>query len=299
MTDDPQVQITCNDDTAVIGIVGGGVRCLSIGGRDVIPMDTPEARTRWFAGATLAPWPNRLRDATWTYEGRTLTFPVNDTRGHALHGLVFDRTFEVLVHTGASVTLGCLLGNDAGYPFDVFLTLQYTLDGSGLQCTCNAHNLTQQRVPVALGAHPYFPWTEGCTIRIDADAVCENDDRLIPTGRLLPAGNVGVLEHAETPLTSVQLDHCFTQLAYDATGTARTVLTYPDGATTTLWQDAQTPYLQVYTSREPMWQQADAFAVGIEPQTSPADTFHNGIDLHWLEPETELTMRWGIESTVA
>lgn len=299
MSADPRVEISLGDDVAVIGLHGGGIRHLRLGGRDVIPMDTAEARQRWFAGATLAPWPNRLRDATWEFAGRTLTLPMNDERGHALHGLVFDRTFEVLHYTATSVSIAYALGNDSGYPFEVHIGLTYTLTDDGLHCVYRAHNRSGKRVPVALGAHPYFPWVEGCTVRIDADAVCENDERLIPTGRLLEPITVGVQAHTTTPLASVQLDHCFTQLARDAQGTTRTVLAYPDGSSTIMWQDSNFRYLQVYTSRVGMWQDVDAFAVGIEPQTSPADAFHTGTDLDWLDPDAELVARWGIAAVGA
>ena len=56
---------------AVITAVGASIRSYSVDGRDVVlPFDETEIAPA-FSGAVLAPWPNRLRDGVFGYEGHT------------------------------------------------------------------------------------------------------------------------------------------------------------------------------------------------------------------------------------
>ena len=58
-------------------------------------------------GTVLVPWPNRVRDARWTYDGRVLQLDITEpARGNALHGLLQFTEHEVRERTDASVTLG-------------------------------------------------------------------------------------------------------------------------------------------------------------------------------------------------
>ena len=41
-----------------------------------------------YRGAVIAPWPNRVVDGRYTFDGRIHQLPLNEPdRGHALHGL--------------------------------------------------------------------------------------------------------------------------------------------------------------------------------------------------------------------
>src|SRR5687767_10180858 len=74
---------------ATIASVGASLRALTFQGRDlVVPFDADAVRPA-YRGATLAPWPNRVVDGTYSFGGvdhqLALTEPA---RGHALHGLL-------------------------------------------------------------------------------------------------------------------------------------------------------------------------------------------------------------------
>ena len=63
------------------------------------PMRTPVevSRHRWSKGAQLAPWPNRIQDAVYEFEGKTY-HPVKNFRpqgGHAIHGTVAFETAKL------------------------------------------------------------------------------------------------------------------------------------------------------------------------------------------------------------
>ena len=53
----------------------------------VVPFGADEVRPG-FRGALLAPWPNRVVDGRYAFEGREFELPLTEPRrGHALHGL--------------------------------------------------------------------------------------------------------------------------------------------------------------------------------------------------------------------
>lgn len=294
------VRISFDDDNcssfAEIGLTGGGIRQYVCGDRAVIPRDTVDARTDWYSGATLAPWPNRLAGGSWTADGVQYEGECNDPRGHALHGLVYNAEFAVTAQTPTSVTLAYELGDQPVYPFAVRIEVSYTISAGELSSSVSATNLADERVPVALGVHPYFPYTDGTTITTTATEYFENSSNLIPTGRLLPVSNIGIVPSAQVALGPLSLDHCLTGMERDGSERAHTVLTYPDGAVTDVWQDAELGYTQVFTKRDFPWALEMSGAIGIEPQSAPANALNSGVGLHWLEPGSTFAVNWGIRA---
>ena len=279
----------------VIGAVSAAIRSLRVGNREVIPADTEGARKHWFSGVTLAPWPNRLADARWSFEGKELVGEINDRLGHALHGLVASRTFDLVRQADDSVVLSFMLGEDAVYPFEVIIEVEYQAKPDGVDCRISAINLDAARVPVALGAHPYLPFTEECELSLPAASVLEVDDRKIPTGESKPALEFGVVVGQARPMLGFNADDCFTDLSL-ANGESISQIRYPDGSVTEVWQGAALPYTMVFTLREFPWQAGRTPAIGIEPQSAPANALASGKDLTWLDSGQSCSVSWGIRS---
>jgi len=64
-----QHSLRAGEYEAIIASVGASLRSLTHGGRDlVVAFDADELRPG-FRGATLAPWPNRVVDGTYTFGG--------------------------------------------------------------------------------------------------------------------------------------------------------------------------------------------------------------------------------------
>src|SRR4051812_21522306 len=60
--------------------------------------------SRSYKGSLLFPFPNRVKDGNYSFGGETYQLPLNETsRGHALHGLLFNADLEVVAQ-GASAT---------------------------------------------------------------------------------------------------------------------------------------------------------------------------------------------------
>jgi aldose 1-epimerase len=296
-------RISCSTATgevsAIVSAVGAGLHALHVRGRDVIPLDTEFARTRWFSGHTLAPWPNRMRDGHWTFEGAELSAPANDGMGNALHGLVTHREFSVVSRTEASLRFELVLGGDAVYPFAVRVMVEYKVDAYGLTCSFGGRNESNQRVPFAIGTHPFFPFDDDCTLTINAANAFEVDDRLIPSGRLVDLGRWRAQPGEPVALSTFVADDCFTTLVRDASGLAHTVIGYPDGSSTDVWQDTGLPHTVIFTTRDFLWSDGGTKAIAIEPQTVPTNAFASGTDLTWLAPGEDIVVRWGVAATTS
>ncbi len=274
--------------------VGAALASLVYDGREVVRPDSDAMRVNFSSGVTLAPWPNRLAGGHWTHDGHTYRGARNEPSGNALHGLVYGRTFDLVEHLGDALRLSCQLGGDAIYPFTLRVDVSYAVTELGLSCTYEVTNLDSVRLPVGLGAHPFFPFDDTCVLTLRAASLFENDEQLIPTGRLLPSSLRGVNAGGTTPLAGFVADDCFTDLVRGADGLADTSITYGDGFTTHVWQDASFPYTQVFTKRDFAFADGVDAAIAIEAQTAPANALQTGAGLRWLEPAEQWRATWGI-----
>lgn len=277
--------------------VGAALASFVVDGREVVRPDSDAMRVNFSSGVTLAPWPNRLAGGHWTLEGRAYQGTLNEPLGNALHGLVYGRAFDVVERQADAIHLTCMLGDDAVYPFQLRVDVTYTVSDRGLSCSYEVTNLDAIRLPVALGAHPFFPIDDSCVLTLRAASLFENDEHLIPTGRLLPSSVRGVVADGVTPLAGFVADDCFTDLVRGADGLAVTSITYGDGFSTHVWQDRSFPYAQVFTKRDFLFATGVDAAIAIEPQSAPANALQTGVDLHWLQPTEQWLATWGIAVT--
>jgi len=102
-------------------------------------------------GQVLMPWPNRLQDGTYAWDGETYQVPLNDPP-YAIHGLVRDLEWDV----AGDAAFALLLEPQPGYPFRLRLRVEYTLDGDGLSVHDVVENVGDRAAPFGAGHHPYI-----------------------------------------------------------------------------------------------------------------------------------------------
>ena len=66
-----QVEIRRGDQRAVIVEVGGGLRAYEAGGRQLLDGYAADEMCTSGRGQVLIPWPNRVRDGTYEFDGRS------------------------------------------------------------------------------------------------------------------------------------------------------------------------------------------------------------------------------------
>lgn len=251
--------------SATVSEEGGKLRTLAVEGRALVDPEPP------CAGWVLAPWPNRVRDGRYTFDGVEHHLPITEpARMTALHGLVAERPWERFEQGLGFVGLRCELSPAVGYPFALSLRIRYTATDRGVRADHEVENVGARSAPFAFGVHPYLlvPDTpvDALELSLGARARLIVDDRLLPTGELEHARFTG----AER-IGAAQLD-----TAYAAgPGPLLASLRAPDGRGVELWADASFRWWQVYTG---------ARSVAIEPMTAPPDALNSGVDLLALGP---------------
>ncbi|WP_029253167.1 aldose 1-epimerase family protein [Paraoerskovia marina] len=291
-----QLPISFGDQHAVVTEVGAALRSYTSAGADVV---VPFAETELAPashGAVLLPWPNRLGDGTYEFDGVRHQAPVNETaRTTALHGLACWVRWSVAEHTTSSVTLALDLAPQPGYPFGLSAQISYTLADDGLTVELLATNTGTGDLPYGSGFHPWLSPQgadlDECTLRLDAATHVTVDERLLPTGSEPVAGDFDL----RTPrvLADLDLDDAWLDPARDSTGRSRAVLTRPDGSGATVWAAAWAQAWQVCTGDHvgDTWSRT---GVAVEPMSCIADAFRTGDLLVRLAPGESHVSTWGI-----
>ncbi len=283
---------------AVLTEVGATLRSFTVGDRAVVSGFAPQEWSSGGRGQVLAPWPNRLGDGRYTFEGIDAQVPLDEPeRQNAIHGLVRWLPFRMVGRAQNRVSLACELHPSPGYPFALRLTIEYRLGRDGLTVVTDADNFGETDLPFGIGFHPYFEVgtsaIDSLRLRVPADERLITDDRGLPTGRARVDGTEFDFRSARL-IGVTKLDTGFTGLERDSAGRARVELDHPDGGLgTTVWADDRFGYFMVYTGDTLALDQRRR-AVAVEPMSCPPDAFRSGIDLAVVRPGARWTGAWGI-----
>lgn len=173
-----QVSISSGRHEAVIVEVGGGIRSYQVGGRDVLDgyrIDEPCSNAR---GQPLIPWPNRLHEGRYTWDGQHYQTPINEVEKHnALHGYTRWHNWAVTATAPNEAVAALRLHPQEGYPFTIDLSVTYSLDPTGLTVTTTARNAGSDARLYAHGAHPYI--TVGANVIDDATLTAQASSYLL------------------------------------------------------------------------------------------------------------------------
>src|SRR5215211_1037937 len=136
-----QFQLRAGDYKATIASVGASLRELTWQDRHlVVPYGADEIRPL-YRGAVLAPWPNRVVDGRYQFDGVEHQLALTEPdRGHALHGLAVWHDFAQVSKEPGAVALGVTVPAQAGYPFQLRLVVTYSLTEQGLAISLEATN---------------------------------------------------------------------------------------------------------------------------------------------------------------
>ena len=283
--------------TAVVTARAAALRVLQFEGRDLIVPFPKGGPIPDYRGVIAAPWPNRIADGAYVFDGNKHQLPINEPeRETALHGLAFPLEWTLKESDAGSLTLTCTVGPTAGYPFVLELESRFALDEAGLHTSVTARNAADVAAPYGVCPHPYLaagssPLDEW-VLEFAADSFLE-----VTPDRLLPVGVVGVEGHAfdfrsPRPIGSTEIDHAFTGIPFDG-GLARLSVRDPAGTGVGMSWDESCPWLQIHTADKPE-PVPSRIGLAVEPMTCPPDAFNSGTDLIRLEPGAEHTASWSI-----
>src|SRR3954451_7001688 len=152
-----QFEIAHGEQRASIVEVGGGIRAYTNGGRDVLEPYPLGQICDGAHGAVLMPWPNRLADGSYGFDGRPMQLDLSEPdKQNAIHGLLRWVPWRAVERDAARVVMGTRLHPRPGYPFDLDVSVEYSLGDDGLTVTHSAHNVGASACPYGSGQHPYL-----------------------------------------------------------------------------------------------------------------------------------------------
>lgn len=192
------------------------------------PGATADSAWRW-GNPILFPFPNRVRNARYSFGGREYRLDVNMAQGHHLHGLVCYLPWhvdEALAEEEGAVIRCSIRPEDhpdvlRQYPFPSMLKVTYILAGNVLRCEAEVLNEGRTSMPMGFGLHPYLrvPLGPGgrrreCLILVPAKRVWQLDAEKLPTGRQEPVPP-DLDFRKPRPLEDIYLDHSYTDLTWE------------------------------------------------------------------------------------
>jgi aldose 1-epimerase len=295
-----QYPIEAGPYRATITGLGAGLRELHYRGEPLIDCYEPDELPPAGAGQLLAPWPNRIEDGKYTFDGAELQLAINEpAKATAIHGLTRWASWSLVQHETTALRLRHEPYGQQGYPFSVEIDAEYRVEAAtGLRVTITARNRGSHPAPYGNGQHPYLtvrtPSIDECELTLPAAQWLPLDERGIPSGPPAPVDGTPYDFRKPRVIGDTRLDHALTGLDADGDGTAWAHLA-ANGTRVSLWAGPGYRWLQVFTG-DPLGPDRRRKSVAIEPMTCPPNAFVTGHDLLVLQPGDEVTHVWGINS---
>ncbi|MFD0141633.1 MULTISPECIES: gluconokinase, GntK/IdnK-type [unclassified Streptomyces] len=291
-------ELVRGDQSAVVVQLGGALRDYVAGGRPLLDGFSEGSAIRGGRGQLLVPWPNRVGDGLYGFDGRSLQLPLNEVeKGNAIHGLLRWVLWQPLARTEDSLMLGTTLCPQPGYPFLLDVRVEYRLGPDGLGITLHATNTGTEPAPYGVGQHPYLTvgtdLVDSAVLTVPARYLLRTDDRGLPVGRE-PVDGTPYDFRTARPIGDLRLDTAFTGLDRAPDGRAVVRLAHPSGLHgVDLWLGEGTRYVQVFTG-DTLPEPERRRGVAVEAMSCPADAFRSGTDLTVLRPGATHVLRWGL-----
>jgi aldose 1-epimerase len=299
---DELIEIACGDRKALVDRHGACLVQVSAAGADLLVSPSDESYPRKGAdGQLLLPWPGRISDGAYHFDGAEYQLPIDDPTLHsAIHGLVRSVSWQVNEHRAASVTLGYRLLAQAGYPFTLGIEQSYAFREALLEICTTATNIGSRTAPYGYGAHPNFtvgsPTINDALLYLPASDYFLSDWRLDPKLPAIPVEGSPYDFRSPRPIGVIELDTTYTAFTRDEQGTVAVSLSSSDGALTiTCTFEEPIGFVHVYSGDTRNIGRREGLA--IEPYTCLPNAFNNGVGLMRLAPGVSVRVRWTISAS--
>jgi aldose 1-epimerase len=245
----------------------------------------------------LFPFPNRIHDGLFRWEGKQYEIPRAAGRPHPIHGFALDTPWRVIEQGPRHVAGEWQLSRDAAsrrqyWPADCLIQVQYELRGAALRSKIRIVNPDTRPLPWGFGTHAYFKLPlsstsdlEHCLIQAPVSEQWQLSD-LIPTGERIPVPDEKDIRNGAY-LRAARFDDVYTGLKPEAGALTCIMMDERAGLEIAQVCDPRFRELVVYTP-------PNRAAVCMEPYTCVTDAVNlqqRGIDAGWqvLQPGEEYT----------
>jgi aldose 1-epimerase len=208
--------------------------------------------SRASASFPLVPYSNRLGYCKFRWKGHDHTTRRNfDDSPHSLHGVGWQRPWEIVSSSVLEVVLRLRHDGDADWPFAFEARQYFTLTPQSMSVQMVFTNTTEVAQPVGLGWHPYFPKRARSRLHVELSDRWDCDATQLPTRKVAQPG-------IDSDVAHLDFDNCFEGW----TGPARI-----RDEKFSLQLTSSLPYLVVYTPQD-----RDYFCV--EPVSHVSNAIH-------------------------
>ncbi len=228
----------------------------------------------------MVPWCGRLAHGSFRFGGERYTV---DHEGEAAFPVGVAGLDFVRESAGDALLLRCVLPGVEGYPWDLAVTVVFSLEGGPeglehLSLSVEVLNLSEETAPVAIGWQPHLrmPGVEGISnlsLSVPARSKILTDPRRIPLNG--DAAFAGIAAPARFDYLGHQkIDQSYSNLVPNEDGVVVTSVTNPvRGSQLVVTQEpSEAPVMHVYTSDRAARHQRGSIA--LEPYSAFPDAFN-------------------------
>jgi len=297
-----QIRLSHGDQELVVVEVGGGLRTYTVAGSQILDGYGEGDTCSGGRGQVLLPWPNRLGDGRYEWDGRARQTALTEPEHHnAIHGLVRWVPWNVADVTADTARLVFRLHPQPGWPWILELSVTYSLSDEGLEVRTHAVNLPggAGACPFGAGWHPYLSAFGGLVddamLTVPAATTYVLDRRGLPQGRRSVAGSD--LDYRQSRrIGATRLDTAFTDLTRDRAGRATVELAAGDGSGPSigLWMDRTYTHVMIFSGDTLVENGRRRRGLAVEPMTCAPDMLRSGDGRLVLDEGEAFDATWGL-----
>lgn len=304
---DTELTLTRGDLRLIVSPYGASLRGLS----RVVGAETQEIITGYSGAANkvggqgdvLIPFPGRVREGRYVFEGREHQMVKNDKESPAaIHGFLRTVIWDQKTATDEAVTFTTAFDKDTnvGYPFALSAEVTYHLTHTGLRCEFRIENIGADDAPVGAGFHPYFTvgsdLIDDNLLHVPFNSVLEYKN-LLPTGKVLPVEKTDWDFQQPSVIGDTVFNTCYLNPTRDSDGLAHIRIgDVNTGRAITVSLDKSCSFVVLY-SGDPLPEPHRRRSLAIEPMTCGTDAFnHPAWGLAVLKPGDLLQGAWEVTS---
>ncbi|MGL4173002.1 MAG: aldose 1-epimerase family protein [Actinomycetota bacterium] len=270
-----QVTLRHGKHEVVTVAVAAGLRTYTVADRPLIDGFAEDEVPFGARGHTLVPWPNRIADGRYEFDGPQQLPLTEPDRRTAIHGLAQWVCWDAEKVRTDLVVWRYDVVPQPGWPTTLECRVEYRVGADGLTVRTSARNVGARPCLYGTGAHPYL--TTGASRINDASLIVPAATWFPTDERGLPTEGQSVTDtrydlRTREPLGEKKIDHAYGGLSCHADG-GWAVQLMQGGAGVELWADAAYRFVQIFTGDVLAPDQARR-GVAVEPMTCLPDAFN-------------------------
>ncbi len=264
---------------------GASLQELTLKGHTVIEDLSPLTYANTYASSILFPFANRIKDGRYVFNDKAFQFDINQKEeNNALHGLVYNKTFQIIDQKADSNSATVLLEYNEtelsnGFPYTYNIQLKYVFTEDTLRLNVFIKNTDSKAFPYTLGWHPYFV----CDKLFDSTLDFNSSKKVTLGERNITTGTQAFNSNEIFKIEDKQLDDCWVL-------ESGKVIFQTSKYQLTMGSSGENNFLQVYTPPRPN-------TIAIEPTTGVSDSFNNNIGLEVLNAGDTYSIDWNLKIT--